>query len=130
MYVYSINQLFGYSIIMDYICDKEFDKINLLEKGEYENCRFVNCNFAEADFSEFMFVNCHFTSSNLSLVKTMKTAFQNVIFKDCKMLGLHFESCNPFALSIGFYNSLLNHSSFYQMKIKKTIFKDSQLHEV
>jgi uncharacterized protein YjbI with pentapeptide repeats len=46
------------------------------------------------------------------------------------MLGLHFESCNLFGLSLRFENCSLNHSSFYQTKIKQTTFKKSQLAEV
>jgi len=46
------------------------------------------------------------------------------------MLGLRFECCNPFGLSFTFTDCLLTHSSFYKLKIKKTVFKDSQLQEV
>jgi len=46
------------------------------------------------------------------------------------MLGLHFESCNTFGLSVNFDNCNLNHSSFYKTKLRKTTFKNSKLHEV
>ena len=46
------------------------------------------------------------------------------------MLGLYFENCNQFGLSFSFNNCNLTHSSFYQTKLKKTIFKNSQFHEV
>jgi len=46
------------------------------------------------------------------------------------MLGLQFDTCNEFGLSFSFDDCTLNHSSFYQRKLKKTIFKSSQLHEV
>jgi hypothetical protein len=45
------------------------------------------------------------------------------------MLGLHFETCNAFGLSFTFENCLLNHSTFYQTKIKNTIFRNCQLEE-
>ena len=45
------------------------------------------------------------------------------------MLGLRFDTCNQFALSFGFERCILNHSSFYQTKLKKTNFKDTQLNE-
>src|SRR5690606_11425449 len=35
--------------------------------------------------------------------------------------------CNEFSLSISFENSQLNHAVFYQLKIKKTIFKNCQM---
>jgi uncharacterized protein YjbI with pentapeptide repeats len=45
------------------------------------------------------------------------------------MLGMQFNDCNLIGLSFGFENCLLNHSSFYKIKIKNTIFKNSQLYE-
>jgi uncharacterized protein YjbI with pentapeptide repeats len=45
------------------------------------------------------------------------------------MLGLRFDTCNEFGLSISFESCQLNHSSFYKTKIKKTFFKNSHLQE-
>jgi uncharacterized protein YjbI with pentapeptide repeats len=58
------------------------------------------------------------------------TAFREVFFKDCKLLGLRFENCNEFLFSVKFENCILNLSSFYKRNIKKTQFKDCSLHEV
>src|SRR5690606_664484 len=41
-----------------------------------------------------------------------------------------FESCNEFGLRFSFDGCQLDHSSFFKTKIKKTLFKDSQLQEV
>jgi uncharacterized protein YjbI with pentapeptide repeats len=112
-----------------YIQDKIFDKNDSLIKGEYENCTFNNCNFADNNFSGFKFTDCAFNDCNLSLTKLDGTAFWNVLFKDCKMLGLRFDTCNEFGLSFSFDGCQLNHSSFFKTKIKKTIFKNSQLQE-
>ena len=116
-----------------YTMDKTFDKNDFtqipLAKGEYENCTFKNCNFAENDLSNFKFMDCEFIGCNLSLAKIHKTALQGIKFKDCKMLGLRFDTCADFNLSFSFDNCTLNHSSFYKIKIKKTIFKNSQLQE-
>ena len=46
------------------------------------------------------------------------------------MLGLRFEDCNEFGLSFSFENCTLDHSSFYQTKLKKTLFNNSKLQEV
>ena len=58
-----------------------------------------------------------------------KTALRDIKFKECKMLGLHFENCSQFGLSFSIDNCNLTHSSFYQTKLKKTVFKNSQFHE-
>lgn len=112
-----------------YIHDKTFDRNDLPTKGEYENCIFHNCNFANSDLSEFKFIDCTFNGCNFSLVKLNKTTFHDVKFKDCKMLGLRFDTCNEFRLSFSFDGCQLNHSSFYKTKVKKTVFKNSQLQE-
>lgn len=117
-----------------YSQDETFDRIdfsqNPLIKGEYENCIFNSCNFADSNLNGFKFIECEFNGCNLSMAKLEKTTFQDIKFKDCKMLGLHFDSCNDFGLSFSVKNCQLNHSSFYKTKIKKTYFKDCQLLDV
>jgi fluoroquinolone resistance protein len=104
-------------------------KETALKKGEYENCIFNNCDFSGSDLSDIKFIECSFNGCNLSLAKLVKTTFCNITFRDCKMLGLRFDSCNEFGLSFSVENCTLNHSTFYQLKIKKTIFKNSHLIE-
>lgn len=99
-------------------------------KGEYEKCTFNNCDFSDSDLSEIRFSECEFIACNLSMAKLTKTAFRDVIFKNCKMLGLHFENCNEFDLLFRFENCVLNFSSFYKSKLKRTVFKNCQLQEV
>ena len=117
-----------------YTCDQNFDNTDFvrspLEKGEYENCTFRNCNFEYADISGFTFTDCEFTGCNLSMAKLVNTAFRSVHFKECKMLGLQFSECNGFGLSFRFEDCMLNNSVFYGASVKKTIFKNSKLIEV
>src|SRR5699024_3193905 len=101
-----------------------------LLKGEYENCTFTKCNFSHTKLSSFHFVECTFTDCDLSLAQLEKTILQGVSFINCKMLGLHFYSCNNFGLALSFENCLLTHSSFYHLKIPKTLFKNCLLREV
>lgn len=103
--------------------------INPLEKGEYENCTFINCNFSETDLSDIHFPECTFTGCNLSMAKTKGTAFADTRFKDCKLLGLHFDQCREFLFSIQVDNCQLDLASFYKMKLKKTLFKNASLRE-
>lgn len=116
-----------------FIEGKTFDRNDftqaLFEKGEYENCFFNSCNFASLDLSDFRFTNCTFNGCNLSLAKLNKTALHDITFKDCKMLGLRFDTCHEFGLSFSFEGCQLNHSSFFKIKIKKTVFRNCQLEE-
>jgi len=58
------------------------------------------------------------------------TCFRNVKFSGCKMLGLHFDACNPIGLSFKFENCILNHSSFFKLKLKGTVFEHCTMHKV
>ena len=101
-----------------------------LERGDYENCKFINCNFAESDISEIKFLECEFKHCNLSMAKLTNTVFREVHFNNCKMLGLQFEKCNEFLLSVSFCKCALNYSSFYQLKLGKIPFIECKLVEV
>jgi uncharacterized protein YjbI with pentapeptide repeats len=117
-----------------YIKDRNFGiedfKNAPLLKGEYENCSFQNADLSNSDLSGFIFVDCKFIACNLSMVKTSNTTFRDIVFLDCKILGLHFETCQKFGLIFSFENCVLDHSSFYQLKIRKTNFNRCQLREV
>jgi fluoroquinolone resistance protein len=117
-----------------YIEEKKFDKINFtvipLTRGEYERCVFISCNFLNADLSEIKFIECEFIDCDLSLSKLKMTTFNDVKYKNCKMLGLLFYNCNGFGFAVKFDCCNLSHSSFYQRKIKKTYFINSRLNEV
>ncbi|WP_347373348.1 pentapeptide repeat-containing protein [Aequorivita sp. Q41] len=101
-----------------------------LEKGDYELCVFLNCNFSNIDLSLIRFIECEFKNCNLSSAKLNKTGFQSVVFIDCKMFGLHFEKCDTFGFSIEVDNSQLNYSSFYGLKLPKTKFNNCKFLEV
>ena len=118
----------------NYIEDKKFEKINFIEKplliGTYENCVFNNCDFSNADLSNFSFSECEFSGCNISMAKLTKTSFNDIVFKGCKLLGLHFEDCQTTPFIVAFENCILNFSSFYKQKLKKTVFRNSTIQEV
>jgi uncharacterized protein YjbI with pentapeptide repeats len=66
----------------------------------------------------------------MGMVKLSNTVMNNVLFVECKLLGLHFEDCNKVLLAISFKKCHLNLSFFYQLKMKKTKFIECQLQEV
>lgn len=124
-----------YSIMKEaYVLDQNFESTDFtqlpLEKGEYENCTFRNCNLEFVDLSGFSFTGCEFIECNLSMARLAGTAFRDIIFKECKMLGLQFSDCNRFGLSFRFDGCILNNSTFYQTTIRKTVFNNSRLIEV
>lgn len=119
---------------MNFYDHQTFDKsdysLHSIEKGAYENCLFRHCNFSEVDVSGLNFIDCRFEDCNLSIAKISNTTFNNVHFSRCKILGLKFENCNPFLFEVHFTGCILNLSSFYKIKLKKTRFESCSLREV
>lgn len=101
-----------------------------LETGEYEGCTFENCDFSGSVLADVKFTDCTFVECNLSLSKMRNTALRNVQFTDCKILGVLFDACNPFGMSVRFEGCTLNHSSFYQLSLKDSVFENCSLNEV
>ena len=114
-----------------YIEDGQFEKQDFrmaaLSKGTYECCTFINCDFGDSDLSMIKFVDCEFNNCNLSMAKLVKTSLQEARFISCKMLGLRLEHCSSFLLSFSFQDCLLDHASFYQLKIKGTRFTNCRI---
>lgn len=107
----------------------DFEKVKVV-KGEFENCTFKGCDFSEFDMEGTLFNECRFISCNLSLAKIKGSAFRVVEFKECKLLGLIFESTNQNGFSVTFSDCFLSHSSFFGMRLKKIIIRDSNMAEV
>ncbi len=119
---------------MELFVDQQFEHIDFttqpFPKGEYESCVFINCNLSQLDLAHYTFIDCSFTGSNLSLLKLNNTILRDIVFKDCKMIGLQFCDANAFGLAFSFDNCILTNASFYKTKIKKTNFNHSKLTEV
>jgi uncharacterized protein YjbI with pentapeptide repeats len=98
--------------------------------GEYEGCRFNNCNFAGNDLSGFQFFDCTFTGCNLSNTIVKQTVLRNCTFINCKIVGVQFDDCNEFLFEVNFENCVLQYSSFYQVKLKAPKFTACNLMEV
>ena len=114
--------------------DQTFDKIVYAEKalanGKYDNCKFVNCVFSGSVFPHSTFIECEFVDCDLSMAKVNNTAFREVKFSACKLLGINFNDCNPFLLAVHFENCQLQLASFYELTLNNTIFKNCNLQEV
>jgi len=110
--------------------DQLIEKNNSLPAGDFEGCRFVHCDLGGADFSRINFTECVFEDCNLSGVKILQTTFNDVSFVRCKMLGLHFETASQHLFTLRFEHTTADLCSFYQCKMKKTVFRHCSLQEV
>jgi uncharacterized protein YjbI with pentapeptide repeats len=59
-----------------------------------------------------------------------ETAMKGVTFIHCKLLGVDFQGCKPFLLSLDFEDCQLNLATFNEMPLKGTRFINCQLQEV
>jgi fluoroquinolone resistance protein len=114
--------------------NKVFEKIDYtagkLPKEEYENCTFLNCIFYNSDLSSLSFYECEFFACDFSLSKLNNTLLNDIQFKNCKLLGLRFDTCNDSGFSTYFENCQLKLSTFFKLKLIKTKFINCNLQEV
>jgi fluoroquinolone resistance protein len=113
--------------------DKTYENVSFSSRKigivEYEQCKFKHCDFSGADLSNARFVGCEFSACDLSNVKSQKTSFRDVTFKGSKLLGVHFDQCHAFLLSMEFENCKVDFASFFKLNLHKTLFKNSTFHE-
>lgn len=113
--------------------DQIFERLNYTEtpfhKGEYENCRFVNCNFHGINLIDNIFRDCIFEDCDFSLCNLTDSTLNDVFFSGCKLVGVQFDLCREFLFSVKFENCDMKLSVFYKRKLKKTLFKNCNLQE-
>lgn len=117
---------------MPYFSDQSFQTLNAadFQIGEYDSCSFVSCNFSNINFHGASFENCSFKDCDLSNAKVSGVSFQQVKFERCKILGVHFNSANPFLLEFDFQICQLDYCNFFNLQLKKSIFQNCRLLEV
>jgi len=81
------------------------------------------------DLTYTSFTECEFEACDLSSAKIRNTAFKDVVFRDCKLLGVKFENCNTFLLQFYFEGCRIDYATFYKLKLPKTTFKKCSLKE-
>lgn len=65
------------------------DNTKLLNKT-FDECSFDNCNFSETSFKNCKFRHCQFTNCNLSLIDIKNSSWLNVVFNECKIIGVNW----------------------------------------
>lgn len=114
--------------------NKTFSNVNYAEKKlrdrEFINCKFIACDFSKSDLRGNSFEDCQFQQCNFSMAIIEGAGFRNAVFSNCKLLGLDFTRCNKFVFSFRFIESILDYSTFYGTKLKKTEFKNCMLKDV
>ena len=114
--------------------NKTFERVSLIQQKinnrEFDGCIFKNCDFSNSDFSNNTFMDCEFFDCNLSMIQLGNTSLKTVSFKNCKLLGIHFHTCDDFLFTVTFDECVLDYASFANKKMPKTKFNSCSLKEV
>jgi len=108
---------------------ERWDARHLAGHAEFDQYRFVNCDFTGADLSNLRFADCLFERCNLSSARLAGTALQNVAFDECKLLGLQFTACRDMLFGVHFDQCQLRYASFAGRKMPGTHFVRCALDE-
>ena len=106
-----------------------WDARHLAGHTEFDEYRFVGCDFGGADLSRLRFTDCLFERCNLSAARLAGTALQNVAFAECKLLGLQFTACRDMLFGVHFDHCQLRYASFAGRKMPNTRFDHCNLDE-
>ena len=120
-------------IASDVIEEKTFKSKNfskaVLKAESFISCNFENCNFTESVWRNVKFYSCSFSNSNISLVNLEGCRLQDVVFTECKIVGVEFFKCDTTFFSIKAQNSFLRYCNFSDLNMKSTSFQGSKCKE-
>ncbi|SDB88197.1 pentapeptide repeat-containing protein [Williamwhitmania taraxaci] len=114
--------------------NKVFEKISFtaqeIRSREFLRCTFKGCDFSGSNFSYNHFSDCVFEYCNISLLKLVGTSLCNVVFRECKLLGVNFSDSEDFLFSVRFEGGVLDFSTFANKKMPKTHFLNVSMKSV
>ncbi len=94
--------------------------LQVLRQTEFEGCVFRSCVWSGVDLSKAQFSDCTFEACDLSNAIVVGTAFRKVRFKECKLLGVRFDTCNAFLLALSFERCQLDYATFCDLDLRRT----------
>ncbi|HWQ45553.1 MAG TPA: pentapeptide repeat-containing protein [Longilinea sp.] len=113
-------------------CEKEIVTAVL-----YEACRFERCSFQETQFKKCKFRDCTFSHCDLNLAQVEDSAFSQVQFDECKLVGINWAKAawGKFdALlklkAVDFKGCVLNYSVFMGMNLNHILLQHCIAKEV
>lgn len=101
-----------------------------LENRSFKNCTFKNCKFTQCTFEKCEFNYCTFEKCDLSVIKFKKSQYNNLVFKNCKAIGIQWGEKMRFKLRIEFYKCMINLSVFSNIVLKDFKLIDCTAFEV
>lgn len=105
--------------------DLKLTEVDLTGKT-FEECEFTGCFFLGGSFRDVTFNECVFRDCNLSNIPLMQANMGEVLFEECKLVGLDFSSCKKLLFSIKPDHCILQMCNFSNLKMNDLSFKGSQ----
>ena len=107
--------------------DNTFENLDLSEQEiaakNFENCKFIRCNFSETTFEKCKFCDCEFIRSNLSNMSIKHCSINNMIFTDSKVVGVNWTKAAwpriNLACPLYFMQCDISHSIFYALNLSE-----------
>ncbi|MCG6202356.1 pentapeptide repeat-containing protein [Psychromonas antarctica] len=123
------------SIQKEYL-SQEFSDLHLsgdeISAIEFDGCTFKGCDFSEVIFKKCKFIDCHFNSCNLSLINVAYSQFLDVLFDNCKMIGIDWTRahwpCFDLYASIKFDYCIINDCSFFGLNLSEIVIESCKVH--
>ena len=113
---------------MNKIIENNF--IEILNQENISNNHFYWINFSWNNFSWKVFNDCIFEKCNLSNIDLRATTFNNIQFKNSKIMWMKFVDLSHFLSNFNFTDCNISLSSFYWMNLKNTDFNDCEIKEI
>ena len=119
--------------------DRTFKRLDArgqtIASREFYDCTFVDCGFAENVWQGCRFANCTFRQCDLSLVKVPDSAFRDVTFDHCKVIGVDWTAAawgpkGGVLNAIRFTACVINYSTFIGLSLPKITFTDCTAKDV
>lgn len=108
--------------------DTTFKRIDLQHRqvlqSEFDNCKFIHCDFSDAQFQICRFTDCTFEDCNFKMAQIQGCVFSKVKFTKCSLMGVDWTQANwnDWATKLG---ALL----FFECDLKYGIFFGLNLHQ-
>lgn len=100
----------------------------------FEECTFKSCDFSGARFKSCSFMDCGFSSCNLSVVNFDFSRFSDVVFHECKVIGIDWTKVTwpsiPLGCPLKFYKCVINDSSFFGLSLNEIEIEDCEARRV
>lgn len=100
-----------------------------LEKLRFEGCVIEGALLAEAMLRRCIFEDCTFVRCDLSLAKVHESAFRDVRFEHCKVVGVDFTTAYPLGFSVRFESCAASYASFAGLSMRGLQMLRSKVHE-